>query len=91
MLGEVLRIIRESADLNLTEGADKLGLSKSYVSEIENSKKVPTVETLHRYAEEFDIPVSSIFFFSENYAPNEGELSKKIRRALGRQIVKRLS
>lgn len=48
------------------ELAEKLGISKSHLSEIESGKKAPTLALLDRYADVFGIPVSSILFFSEN-------------------------
>ena len=66
MLNEALRLIRVFHDLKQTEAADKLGISKSYLSEIEKGPKEPSLEVLRKYEEAFGIPVSSILFFSEN-------------------------
>jgi len=53
-------------DLKQKELAEKLGISTSHLSEIESAKKTPTLQLLERYSEVFDVPVSSIMFFSEN-------------------------
>lgn len=90
MLGKVLRLIREQNDVSLTQAAIELGMSKAYVSELENDKKVPTLETLERYSKTFEIPVSHILFFSENYDSNEGRLAKNVRQLLGRAVVRAL-
>ena len=66
MLNEALRLIRVFYDLSQKQLAEKLGISKSYLSEIESGKKTPTIDLLNRYADYFDIPVSSIMFFAEN-------------------------
>lgn len=65
MLSEALRLIRVFHDMKQVELAELLRLSKSYVSEIESGKKVPTMEVIDKYANEFNIPASSILFFSE--------------------------
>jgi transcriptional regulator with XRE-family HTH domain len=65
MLSEALRLIRVFHDLSQTELAERLKLSKSYVSEIESGRKTPTIDVIEKYASEFRIPTSSIFFFSE--------------------------
>ena len=65
-LNKVLRLIRIFHDLKQKELAEKLGISKSLLSEIESGKKTPTLSVLNRYAEVFQVPVSSIIFFSEN-------------------------
>jgi transcriptional regulator with XRE-family HTH domain len=48
------------------EAAEKLGISKSYLSEIEKGHKDPTLDLLKRYENTYNIPASSIMFFSEN-------------------------
>jgi len=65
MLGEALRLIRVYHDLKQKHAAERLGVSTSYISEIEKGTKTPTLETVQRYSKAFDIPVSSIMFFSE--------------------------
>jgi len=65
MLSEALRLIRVFHDLSQTELAERLKLSKSYLSEIESGRKTPTIDVVEKYALEFKIPASSIFFFSE--------------------------
>lgn len=65
MLSEALRLIRVFHDMKQQELADHLGLSKSYVSELESGKKAPSMEVIQKYSEEFRIPASSILFFSE--------------------------
>lgn len=65
MLSEALRLIRVFHDLKQIELAEKLDLSRSYLSELEKGKKKPTMEVVEKYAEYFNIPASSILFFSE--------------------------
>ena len=71
MLNEALRLIRVFHDLKQTETALKLGVSKSYLSEIEHGHKVPTLDLLGKYEKAFDIPLSSIIFFSEEMASGD--------------------
>lgn len=47
--------------------ARQLGLTPSYLSELEHGKKIPTMATLQKYAAAFDLPISNIIFVSENY------------------------
>ena len=67
MLGSALRCIRVFHDLNQGEAAQQLGISRSYLSEIEGGGKEPTLQLVQRYAEVFKLPASSILFFSENF------------------------
>ena len=65
MLSEALRLIRVFHDMKQNELATRLGISNSYLSEIEAGKKQPTIELMNRYSEIFRIPSSSILFFAE--------------------------
>lgn len=66
MLSEALRLIRVFHDVKQTELAKRLGISKSYLSEIESGKKVPPMDLIQKYSLEFRMPPSSILFFSEH-------------------------
>jgi len=66
MLNEALRLIRVYHDMNQTKAAKKLGISNSYLSEIEKGHKRPTLDLIEQYASLFKIPKSSIMFFAEN-------------------------
>jgi transcriptional regulator with XRE-family HTH domain len=66
MLHDALRLIRTFHDLKQAEAAGLLGISKSYLSEIESGAKVPTLQIVTRYSEVFEIPMSSILFFAES-------------------------
>ena len=85
MLNEALRLIRVYHDVRQSEMAEKLKISKSYLSEIEGGKKKPTLELIERYSETFKIPVSSIMFFSENM--NKSGAYEKARGIVARKII----
>jgi transcriptional regulator with XRE-family HTH domain len=66
MLNEALRLIRVYHDLKQKDAAKRLEISSSYLSEVENGHKAPTLELINRYSETFNIPVSAIMFFAEH-------------------------
>jgi transcriptional regulator with XRE-family HTH domain len=70
MLNEALRLIRVFHDMNQSALAERLGISKSHLSEVESNKKTPSLALIDRYSEVFDIPKSSILFFSESLDGN---------------------
>jgi transcriptional regulator with XRE-family HTH domain len=77
MLSEALRLIRVFHDLKQVEAAEKLGISKSHLSEIESGTKTPSLDVVERYSKTFGIPMSSIMFFSENLEKaGKGEKAK---------------
>lgn len=87
MLGEALRLIRVFHDCKIRELAEALDLSASYISEIENGRKTPSMETLKKYAAYFDTTASAIMFFAEDIekdkdAPLKASARRKLIRFL---------
>ncbi|HEY8593752.1 MAG TPA: helix-turn-helix transcriptional regulator [Devosiaceae bacterium] len=87
MVGEALRLIRVFHDMTAVELSSELGVSKSLISEIENGRKKPTLGLVRRYSEYFEIPVSSIMFFSEELGERETEFLKNGRKAIADKIL----
>ena len=81
MLGEALRLIRVFHDLKQNELAERLGISQSHLSDIERGEKTPSNELVTRYAHEFELPISSIWFFDEKL--REGAPPRVINKAQG--------
>jgi transcriptional regulator with XRE-family HTH domain len=48
MLGDILRKAREEAGLSQEQVAFRAGVDRTYVSQLENDKKSPTVQMLFR-------------------------------------------
>lgn len=66
-LGKILKHIRGFNHLTQDELARKLGIKRSYVSEIESGKKLPSAEVMENYASVFNIPLSTILILEERY------------------------
>jgi transcriptional regulator with XRE-family HTH domain len=49
----MLRKLRSELGLSLRQAADKLGISESFLSQIENRKRKPSSELIHAMAELF--------------------------------------
>jgi len=76
-MNEALKKIRLFHQIKQVELANELGISKSYLSEIESNKKPVSMGLLGKYADHFCMPVSSLLIFSEKLedAKNSTELS----------------
>ena len=85
MLNEALRLIRVYHDMKQNEAAEKLGISKSYLSEIEKGHKEPSLDLLRKYEAAFNIPASSIMFFSENMG--KSPVKEKARTFVASKIL----
>ena len=84
-MNEALRLIRVFHDLKQVELANRLGISKSHLSEIEKGSKTPSLDLIERYSREFKLPVSSIMFFAEEL-PN-AQLGERVRSRIAGKVM----
>jgi transcriptional regulator with XRE-family HTH domain len=84
IISEALRLLRVYSDLNQKGLANRLGLSRSYLCQLESGDRLPTLEVLNKYAKAFDVPLSSILYLAEGLAKgptekaNEPQVESKI-------------
>ncbi len=71
MISEALRLIRVFHDRKSKDLAAELGISPSFLSEIENSRKRPSLDLISEYARVFDTKPSVILFFAEELRDGE--------------------
>lgn len=86
MLNDALKQIREFHQIKQVELAGRLGISKSYLSEIERHHKSVSMDLLQKYAEVFSVPASSLLLFSENM--EAAKASDTIRLKCANKIIK---
>jgi transcriptional regulator with XRE-family HTH domain len=84
MLHEALRLIRAYHDISQSQLSLELGISNSYLSELESGRKQPTLDLLNKYSERFGVPVSSLLFFSENIGAG---ITKNVRTVAAKKIL----
>ena len=88
-MGEALRLLRIFNGYKSAELAKKLELSQSYVSDLENGKKQPTIEVLDKYAKVFEMKKSTLMLFAESLEGEEIKNDKKQRIArAGMKLLK---
>ena len=71
MIGEALRLIRTIKGYKAKEIAEKLGISPSYLSQIETGQKKPPLELIENFAAVVGERPSSILFFYEEYTQSK--------------------
>ncbi len=86
MLNEALKQIRLFHQIKQSDLAEDLGISKSYLSELESNKKTVSIEVLEKYSKHFSVPVSSLMLFSENL--DAAKKSDKLRIKCASKILK---
>lgn len=82
---KLIRIFHRQKQLTL---AKRLGISNSYLSEIENRSKPASLDLLTKYSELFKIPVSTLMIFSERL--DEGGAADTIRVKASDKILRML-
>lgn len=88
-MGEALKLLRIFNGYKSAELASLLGISQSYVSELENDKKQPTMEVLDKYAKVFDMKKSTLLLFAEALENDSANTDKKQRVArAGMRLLK---
>lgn len=65
MFDRALKVVRQYHRISQSDLADRIGISRSYINEIEKGKKEPSIDVLRKYSDLFDIPVSSLMLFAE--------------------------
>ena len=88
MLKEALRLVRVYHDMSKADLARNLGFSPSYITELESGKKKVTMETLQRYSQSFDVPVSSLMLFAER--TQDAEFTEHARAFVAKKALKML-
>lgn len=79
-MNKTLRLIRIYHAMTQKEMAEKLGISRSHLSEIEAGRKGISLDLLLKYAVIIDVPLSSIIYFDEwRSNPNTLQLHPKIK------------
>lgn len=88
-MGEALRLLRIFNGYKSAELAEMLELSQSYVSELENNKKQPTMDVLDKYAKVFDMKKSTLLLFAESLENDSANMDNKQRVArAGMKLLK---
>lgn len=87
VFSEKIKELREEADLSQKELADRLKISQSAITKLENNLREPTGSTLIAYADYFDVSLDYLVGRDNNFkvlqneiSENEKELLVKIRK-----------
>lgn len=89
MLNRALRLLRTYHQFTQVDLAKRLGISNSYLSELESGDKSPGFELLEKYSDIFKMPVSSILLFSESMGATR-KPGAKLRVAAADKILRLL-
>jgi len=66
IIGDRIRAIREQKQICQVDLAVRARLLRGYLSDVENGKSVPDVETLDRIAAALEVPLKQLFYDGDN-------------------------
>lgn len=66
-IGELLKKLRLIYNFKAVDVCQKIGISASYLSEIEHNKRIPPIDLLQKFSELFGIKLSTLILMSEEY------------------------
>jgi transcriptional regulator with XRE-family HTH domain len=88
MNSRALKLVRQYHRLTQAELAEKLELSKSFISELEAGNRKPSLDVLEKYAGFFRMPLSSLVLFSEQL--DSSDWHERSRTFVASKVVKML-
>jgi transcriptional regulator with XRE-family HTH domain len=92
-VGETIKQLRHEKGYTLKDFGEKIGMSVSFLSDIENGKSRPSLKRCKDIAEGFHVPVSLLLGECAKKERNDSkaQFSVSFNCAEGEQIVKELS
>lgn len=85
-LGRALKLVRSFHDVTQAQAAESLGISRSYLSELEAGHKTPSLDLLEVFGKRFEIPVSSLLIVSESF--DSKSLSGRVKKSAADKALK---
>lgn len=89
-VGSVIQEIRLKRNISQGDLAKRLGLSQTYLSQIEGDKKTPSMEVLQQISDALEIPVYYLMFkgleVETDIVPEKREAYKQLSPAVASMI-----
>lgn len=86
-MGETLKRLRLIYGYKATELSEKINISPSYLSEIENGKKQPSLELLETISNLYGIKLSSLIMITEEVEDNKGKTNEIVKKLMNNLIL----
>lgn len=67
MVVVILKSVRVKKNLTIGELAKISGVSKSYISEVENNKKIPTIDVICRLAVALEVKPEELYKYFDKF------------------------
>lgn len=88
MLGDKVRNYRKAIGLSLREFSELSGVGRTTISEIENNKSNPSMETIEKIAKALNVPISNLLDEKDDFISKSAEEIREEYKALIPKIEK---
>lgn len=88
MSGYILRALRNIYGINAVDMSKRLGISRSYLSEIENGNRSINIDLLTKYGEVFGIKPYYLMVLDESYKDGDRSKAELFIRDLMIKVIK---
>jgi transcriptional regulator with XRE-family HTH domain len=79
-IGETIRRIRKSKKMTLKQLSEMAGITISFLSDLENSKRLPSIDTLKNISVSLDTPLYSLFIeTTDSYTETEADKMQSVQ------------
>ena len=85
-VGEILRLLRISFALSISDLSEKTKISKSYITEIEKGTKTPSEKIIKNYSTGLEIPEDTLNYLLNSYSQKHLSYQKLLL-----EILKKIS
>lgn len=86
-IGETLKRLRLIYGYKASELSEIINISPSYLSEIENGKKQPSLELLENLSNVYGIKLSSLILITEEVEKNDSKTNDLIKKLMNNLIL----
>jgi transcriptional regulator with XRE-family HTH domain len=86
--GKIIRLIRTADGLAQGAVAERLNVSRTYLCQIENGRKQPSLSFLKNFSEQFSVPLSLLVFGEPSRSAND-ELLAQLREIFAKLLASR--
>lgn len=88
--GQIIRLVRTAEGLGQGELATELRISRTYLCQIENGHKQPSLTFLKQFAQQFSVPLP-LLVFGEKADYEDNMLFDELREIFAKVLVSRTS
>lgn len=84
-----LKTIRQKREIRQIKVAEGVGITQTYLSQIENGKRDPSLGVLRKLADYYEMPLSIIFWFcisEESVKKEKREIYQKLKPVIDNMI-----